>query len=513
MGWRVISRVYIKELLGFKEVDLEFSKGLVVVTGPSGAGKSVFIGSILASFGLANQEAKLCEVTVDKPKALDSAEFDLEDELTLKSIKKDRVRIFIDGQNISKKRLKELFSKYFSYISVRDKSGFESESLIALVDSYILDKDSSFSKLFASYKEEFLKYTDKKRLLESAKNRSKESLDRVEFLKFEVEKLKNLNIKVGEYEELLVVKKQLSKLDKISEVAQKAQEIFNYEDSIYELFSMLEKDSSYFSDAMNQLRGDLEDIESLSEELADIDIEEVLNRLEQIDDIVKRHGSEEEALEYLALKQKELEEFELLDGNLEELEAEVKTLESSCSKLAKDISKFRAKYVSDIEKELKRYLSELKLPEVKFIFEDAGLQESGKDSISIDMAGIKVEQLSGGEFNRVRLALLTVSANKSAEGIIILDEIDANVSGDESIAIADMISKLSKSFQIFAISHQPHLSSKAKEHILVTKDSNGSYAKALEGEDRIKEVARIVGGESYTQEAINFAKKLFKEAK
>jgi len=105
--------------------------------------------------------------------------------------------------------------------------------------------------------------------------------------------------------------------------------------------------------------------------------------------------------------------------------------------------------------------------------------------------------------------ILSSPFSTNSKGVIILDEIDANVSGDESISIANMISKLSKSFQIFAISHQPHLSSKAEQHILVTKDSKASYAKVLNGEERVNEIARIVGGENFNKEALEFAKGLF----
>ena len=64
----MVNRLYTKELLGFESVDIEFKNGLIVITGPSGAGKSVLISSLLANFGLANQEAKLCEVEIEKPK-------------------------------------------------------------------------------------------------------------------------------------------------------------------------------------------------------------------------------------------------------------------------------------------------------------------------------------------------------------------------------------------------------------------------------------------------------------
>jgi len=91
---------------------------------------------------------------------------------------------------------------------------------------------------------------------------------------------------------------------------------------------------------------------------------------------------------------------------------------------------------------------------------------------------------------------------------LILDEIDANVSGDESIAIAQMIKKLSSVYQIFAISHQPHLSAVANQHIVVTKDGSKSEVVVLGESGRIDEISRIIAGENPTKEAIDFAKKL-----
>ncbi|HHD81452.1 MAG TPA: DNA recombination protein RecN, partial [Campylobacterales bacterium] len=90
----------------------------------------------------------------------------------------------------------------------------------------------------------------------------------------------------------------------------------------------------------------------------------------------------------------------------------------------------------------------------------------------------------------------------------ILDEIDANVSGDESIAIANMIAKLSSVYQIFAISHQAHLASKANQHILISKKDGISQAMVLGKQGRVDEISRIIGGEKPNAEAINFAIKL-----
>ncbi len=504
----MLKRVLIKELLNFKAAEAEFDKGLNIITGPSGAGKSVFMGAVLANLGFGNQEAKLCEIELKKPANLKCEAYELDDEITVKSIKKDRIRLFIDGQKISKKALKEMFAPYISYISVRDKSGFENERLIKLLDDY-LSENSNFTNSLNEYKKLYAEYKTKEAQLAELKAKIKESKERVEFLEYEIGKIKSINPKEGEYEELLTVKKQLSKIDKITEIAQRVEAVFAYEDDIGELFELLNKDSSYISDAMNQLRSDLDDIESLSEELSEIDIESVLNRLEELNYLIKRFGTIGEALEYLAQKEQELASFETINEDLSHLEKSLNKLKDKLNSLAKSVSDFRKKAAAEIEKEMEQLLKELKLPKVQFEFEECELSPLGKDALSISMQGVKTGQLSGGEFNRVRLALLTVGAKSSSkEGVIILDEIDANVSGDESIAIANMISRLSKSYQIFAISHQAHLSSKADKHFLIIKNGKESHIKELNQDERMKEIARIVGGENFNKESLEFAKKI-----
>ncbi|MGC9350664.1 MAG: AAA family ATPase, partial [Sulfurovum sp.] len=106
----MIERLYLRELVTFSEAEVEFEKGLVVFTGPSGAGKSVLMSAILSSFGHTTPgAAALCEVNLAKPEKMESEAYSLEEEVTIKTLKKEKVRHYIDGQNISKKALGELF--------------------------------------------------------------------------------------------------------------------------------------------------------------------------------------------------------------------------------------------------------------------------------------------------------------------------------------------------------------------------------------------------------------------
>jgi DNA repair protein RecN (Recombination protein N) len=113
----------------------------------------------------------------------------------------------------------------------------------------------------------------------------------------------------------------------------------------------------------------------------------------------------------------------------------------------------------------------------------------------------------------MRLALLAtkVSFNvKSNVSVLFLDEIDANLSGEESASVAKVLKFLSQKFQIFAISHQAQLTSSADIHFLVSKPNDETVIKALDKKERIAEIARIISGEEITKEAMSYAKKLFK---
>jgi len=505
----MVKRLYLKELISFDEVELELDKGLVVFSGASGAGKSVLINAVLSSFGYSMAEAKVCEICIDRPTNLNSEAYSLEDEIVVKSIKRDKVRYYLDGQNISKKSLNQLFRPFVEYLSIRDKTTFASDELIDIIDNSLAKKDKNFKKLLKEYKKRYINYKTKLSQLNKIKQDEIKLAELIEFATFEIEKIESINPKIGEDEELLKIKNQLSRIDKINEAISSANNIFVMEESVSEVYRLLDKDNNSFIEMMNQLRADFEDIETLTEELSEVNIEKVLDRLEQISILKTRYGSIEKALEYAQNKKVELRGYKNIEHDKTMLESFLEIESTELRILAGKITQYRRKEAINIEKELEKYLLELKLPPIKFIFNPIILNELGQDRVEIDLDGSTASTLSGGEFNRVRLALMVVAlSSQKVGGVLILDEIDANVSGDESIAIANMIAKLSSVYQIFAISHQAHLASKANQHILISKKDGTSKAIVLDKQGRVDEISRIIGGEKSNAEAVNFAIKL-----
>ena len=109
-----IQRLYLKELITFDESELEFDPGLIVLTGPSGAGKSVLMQSVLSSFGYGSSEARVCEVTLTKPKNIKSEAYELDEELVIRTLKKDRTRFTSMGKIFPKKHCSLFFPQPYT---------------------------------------------------------------------------------------------------------------------------------------------------------------------------------------------------------------------------------------------------------------------------------------------------------------------------------------------------------------------------------------------------------------
>ena len=506
----MIQRVHLKSLLSFDAVALEFEPGLVVLSGPSGAGKSVLMGSVLSSFGIGSAEAQLCEVALQRPPTLHTDAYALEEELVIRSLKKERIRYFLNDQNISKKSLHTLFQPYVHYLSVRDSGGFESERLLEMLDSALMQRDKQYKKMHKEYRKRYRIYREKQIELEQILESERKLSELIEFTTFEINKIQTIDPKPGEDESLLLLKKQLSRIDKINDALGKAEAIFGLEGSVTEVFDLIGKEGGYFFDAMNQLRADFEEAQSLAEELEETDVEALLDRLEQISELKKRYGSIEEAITYRETKEQELAGYARIEQDKGMLESFLALEFAELSTIAARMTQARMTQAEEMATAMDSYLGRLKLPAVSFLFAATALGEQGSDKVALQMALSSTATLSGGEHNRLRLALMVVSlgASPAGHGMIVLDEIDANVSGDESIALAEMISLLAEHYQIFAISHQPHLASKAHQHILIDKQDGISRATLLNHAGRVKEIARIISGEIPGEEAVAFARRL-----
>ena len=506
----MIERFYLKDFLSFKEVELNLANGLVVFSGPSGSGKSILMNSILSSLGVSSCEATLCESSVTWQ--LDGEDTGIEnDEINVfKHIRKEKSRYFINNQTVSKKSMSSLGSQYVRHLSLKDFSDFENENLLCMLDDRAQSKIGNIYALKSKYKDTFLEFKSAKKELQLIEEEEKRIVELKEFAAFEIKKIEDINPTLSEDEELIVIKKELSKKEKVLENIEAANAIFEYEYKVSSALESLDVDTSFFDDAINELRAILDNAQDRFAALDDVDIEEVLDRIEALSGLKRRYGSIEEAIEYKENKKLELQKYENIETMKDDLTLRVKNLSLLVEDLADKISVLRAKELQSFETDLNAYLKELYLRDAEIELKVVELDAFGKDFMKIKLNKTELQKVSTGEFNRLRLAILAMKSEYMDQngGVLMLDEIDANLSGEESMSVARVLRQLSKHFQIYVISHQPQLTSMGDQHFLVYKDGEESKVKELDLNGKIQEIARIISGENVSNEAREFAKEL-----
>ncbi|MDX9966586.1 MAG: AAA family ATPase [Sulfuricurvum sp.] len=509
----MIERFYLKEFLTFKEAEMEFHPGLVVFTGPSGSGKSILMRSILSSVGLDNVDAQICESNVCWQIAEEEYGIANEPSNVFRQVKKEKTRYFINSQSTSRSSMEAISGEYLRHLSLKDYSDFEPSALLRRIDERIAARDPAYRGIVETYAARYAehkKLSDELRVIEEQEKRLSELK---EFAAYEISKIDAIAPRIGEDEELSLIKKQLSKKEKIEKAIAQAEAIFAHEGHVSAALALLEADSAFFDDAMNELRHVFETSMERMVELEEVDVEQVLDRIEQIAEIKRRYGSVEEALSYRDQKARELESYETIEHSKEELVRAVASLKSQMDETAALLSNARHAELPSMRESLNGYLSMLYLREATLELEAAEPHPLGRDKALLGLSGTKLDKLSSGEFNRLRLALLALGVETMQEkgGVLMLDEIDANLSGEESMSVAKVLRHLSKKYQIFVISHQPQLTSMGEQHFLVYKDGD-SRVRELSAEERIEEIARIISGESISEEATRFARELFERS-
>jgi len=507
----LISRFYLENYLSFEQIELEFQKGLVVFTGPSGAGKSVLMSSILALFGTTDSKAALSEVLLEDLQIEDEGYgIEDEDDIIIKQNTSSKTRYFLNNQIISKKNLKDFTTTFSKHLHLKDTSDFDSDKIISFLDFLTSLNDSSYKAILDEFQTKYEEYHTLQKKFTKIQNDEKELDDLIEYTKFEIEKIEKLDPKEDEYNELKHIKDNLSKKDKVDEVLSEIQPFLNNTHKISSALHLIDEDSTFFDEAINEVNNIFEKFYDRIASSEDMDIEQILTRIEELSSLNKKFGGVKEALAYKKEKEKELEGYENISFEKAILEKNIKKLSVELEELAKTISTKRKENLSLLENKINEYLKFLYLENLQINMDKKELDASGIDTIEFTLNNTKLSKISSGEFNRLRLALLTARSHYEIDtnGILFLDEIDANLSGKESASIAQVLNKLSQNYQIFAISHQPQLSATAHQHFLVKKENNISCVKPLNKEERINEIARMISGENITTEALEFSKQL-----
>lgn len=497
-----LRKILIKHSPAFESVCVAPARGLNVISGASGAGKSVFFHSLLALLGLKESNAGVLEAQLEGE--IDLKEYPQEEEVLVQILKKDKTRYYLNEQSSSKKRFFDIFSPCVKLLTHKNSNELTSEYLLMVLDTMISSK--SHQKTLDEYQKNFTELLSLEKKLKELLEEQKNLTELREFALFEIERIEKISPKIGEYEELLAYKKRLSKKEKLQNLANQALNALEEVRAVGNFLESAELEVEGFESVILEARAVVEsECEKLAE-LGESNPEEVLDRLSSLNSLISRYGGIEEALARVEEQKNKLKSYENLQEDFSCIQKTIEQKKTLLLSLSESLTQERRKHLEVFKQELNSYAKLLLLNEINLTLCESELHFWGKDQLQIYLKDSGISTLSSGEYNRLRLAVLAVE-NKEDGGVLLLDEIDANLSGEESEGVAKVLKKLSCSYQVFAISHQPHLPSYAEMHLLVKKGEEKSEMIVLDREGRVREIARMISGSILTPEALEFANK------
>ena len=534
----MIKTLYIKNFILIDELLLNFSGGFNVLLGETGAGKSIIIKAIDVVLGAKTSKDVLKD---DTKHSLIEITFDTKGDETVisREISTTGTKCRINGALVNLDSIKEEREKLIDiHTQFQTYTYIQQKHHIDLLDSYIESKEKNYGEVLLKQQNEFKKYNELKLKLEQLKQKTTDDSEKIEFLKFQIDEIEKAEIKDNEEEELNNELEILSNIQELKELSYSSYWALAGEDnSISEALSkigynisklkdfdkeLIEIDENYFN-ALETLRDISSTLRNYSDSLEDNPqrLDEVNERLELIEKLKRKYGNINETYEKLT---KELRELEENDVTFEELEIEVNTLFESMNINSNIINELRQKYALELSNLITVELKKLEFERAEFKIEvkEDSLNSKGKNYVEFMITTNAAKELSplvksasGGEISRIMLALKTVFANVDKVQTVIFDEIDTGISGKTSISVSNEIYELSKTTQVFAITHQPIIASKAKNAYWVSKKQleNNTQINVLklDTEGKIKALAQMSSG-VVDEKSMSFAKELIEKS-
>lgn len=541
----MLLNLHVKNLALIEEVDVDFEKGLIVLTGETGAGKSLILGSV--NIALGNKASKdmirkgtdysLVELTfsVSETCAKQLKKYDIymeEDNIitVTRKISEGRSISKINGETVNIKTLKNVMSLLIDIHGQHDhQSLLYTKNHLDILDKFAKD---SILELKEMIKEEYSKYTKLIKKLEEFNIDEGQKAREIEFAEYEVNEIESANLKP---EEDVQVEEEFKKLSNSKEIVSALSEIYNalsYETAggLGDIINKAVMDINSIKgmdEKISQFQTELYDIDNLCRELTsqiydynsgmDFNpeyVREVEERLDVINHLKLKYGNNiEEILRYKEEKEEYLEKLNNMTDEMESVKNQISELEGTLNNLCTKLSEQRKKAAKELEVLVKQALVDLNFIAVEFeiqITRKESIGENGFDNVEFMIStnpGESVKPLvkvaSGGELSRIMLAIKSILATEDDIDTLIFDEIDTGISGQTAMKVAEKMAKISRNHQVICISHLSQIAAMADSHYLIKKtadeNSTTTSIKKLTRQQSIEELVRINGGSGITE--------------
>ena len=563
----MLTHLYIKNFTLIDTLDIDFHDGFSVITGETGAGKSIILGAINLLLG---QRADSKQVKLGTQKCIIEATFSAlpaelaspSNETSLPPVgESEGVSFDLESSEIILRRELTSSGKSRSFINDTPVPLTAMKAIgTQLIDIHsqhknLLINDENFqlnvvdiiannSKQLADYQKDFAAFQRLKTQLHKLQSTIAESKKDEDYLRFQQEKLSEIELRPGMQEELEQEQETLAHAEDIKNSLYEADNIlsgdsrgYNTIDGLREVVKNLEGLLDVYpsiEDVYNRMNDAYEEIKDLSDEVSDaaesIDddpaqLEKINDKLDKIYSLQKKYNklTVEELIDYKNEIDEKLSHIDNFDEELAELNEALEAALSKAKATAEKLTATRKKAAEQVEKKMLELLVPLGIPKVQFkveITKSKELSKSGQDNIQFlfsantSTALAPVSQVaSGGEIARVMLSLKAMISGAVQLPTIIFDEIDTGVSGKIAEKMALIMADMGKhERQVISITHLPQIASKGSTHYKVLKEETESGTTSrmmlLTAEERITEIAQMLSGSDITEAAIQNAKEL-----
>ena len=532
----MLTYLKVRDLAIVQEMEIEPGDGLNVLTGETGAGKSLLIDSLEFLSG-ARGSTDMIRAGAEKMTA--------EAEFGARIVKREiatggRGRAFIDGSLMSVRELAEAMDPI---LEIHGQSASHSrvagQTYRQLLDQFGQHKLDAVGSAYREWREAASQ-------LEELSSAQRDRTLRLDLLKYQIDEIASAKLEAGEEDEIRAERSilaharemaeatagafaaieddensalaQLARAEHLLQPLREIESIHTVADELQEVIYRLQ-DLARSVNALSDVRHDPARLEAIEERLA------TLERLKK-----KYGGSIDAAMQHLAASKREYEMLADYESNLEKLQKLEQQRRTAYRSAAEKLSAARKKSARAFETAIENELRDLAMERttVRIAIDEGGDSEAGFDRVEILVAPNRGEEpkamqriASGGELSRIQLAIaaaLFKTSPRSAGATLVFDEIDAGIGGRVAEVVGRKLQELAQSNQVICVTHLPQIASFASTHFFVWKEDSGGHTRARirrldDAEQRVEEIARMLGGEKIAASAVTHARELLKGAK
>ncbi len=518
MKKKMLRRLEVQNLAVIREAALDLAPGLNVLTGETGAGKSLLVDALALLLG-ERLEGPLQNTLITAFFQKDGVERILSRRIGARSTPR------IDGEVVTLRELAEEAERWVALHAQHAALALLSAKRQQRLLDALLDPG-----LLLAYKEAYARREDllkeKADLLERAKARE----ERLDFLRFQLKELEEARIRPEEDEALFEAAARLRHAGSLREKGERARAQLEKALSALGLAARELEGASRLDGGLRPLAEEAEEAEARTRALLDEveaylealeldprELERVEARLALLERLKRKYGPTlAEVLAHRKRLEEEMQALEASEERLWELEEALKGAEKALFQAGEALKEAREKAARWLSQRATEEIRTLGMPEARFQVALSPLPEPGPEglervqflfSANPVLPPAPLEAASGGELSRVMLALALLTQGGEAPTAV-FDEIDVGIGGEAAWRVAERLLELSQTRQVLVVTHLPQIAARAQAHFRVTKDPGlGVRVERVEGEERVKELARMLSG-SYTEAALRHARSL-----